>query len=650
MTSEPNNNTASPEPKPSSGGKSRSPWGWVPTLYVAEGLPYVLVMTVSTIMYTRLGASLSDIGFWTSLLGFAWVIKPLWGPLVELYWTKRRWTVLMQILMGILLAVTAFTLQGSWWWAGSLMALAAVALFSATHDIAADGFYMDALSERQQAFFVGIRSTFYRLAMIFGQGILLIIAGVIEQRTGPTPAQLLIQASSEPAQQVAPAPAITDDAFVRFEPASLAITPGETTSVTVALAQPPEDERKVTIGRQSSSFLTQFFKYGAEYDVELDKKHEVLTFDQTNWNVPQAIEFKADANMKGTVMVPFRAASGNLPLTWGLCFGGVGIMLLGFGIFHLFALPRPAADVNTKPETPFALAALVIAFVVAVPVLGYWAAFTGIRWLLDFASHRVWGETLPFADGLLTFATIGIIVIAATLLLRNRAVRTQVGGAISGAAAVTHVPFDEVFRSFFAKPGITRMLIFLLVYRFGEALLIKMSGPFLIMPMSEGGMGLSSAQYGMAYGTAGIIAMTFGGILGGLVASRHGLKRWLLPMCLAINVPDLFYVYLAYYQPTNFGIVIAAVAGESFGYGFGFTAYMLYMLYIAGSGEHKTSHFALCTGFMALGMMLPGMVSGDLAEALGWPNFFWAVCIATIPGFIMLPLIPLDKEFGRRGE
>src|SRR5690606_33208784 len=164
------------------------------------------------------------------------------------------------------------------------------------------------------------------------------------------------------------------------------------------------------------------------------------------------------------------------------------------------------------------------------------------------------------------------------------------------------------------------------------------SGPFLIMPVAEGGMGLSSAQYGLAYGTVGIIAMTIGGILGGWAASRGGLKRWLLPMCLAINLPDLFYVYLAYVQPAEYWKVLGAVAGESFGYGFGFTAYMLYMLYIAGTGEHKTSHFALCTGFMALGMMLPGMISGDLAEMLGWPMFFVAVCIATIPGFIMLTL------------
>lgn len=628
------------------------PWAWIPTLYLAEGFPYVIVMTVSTIMYTRLGASLSAIGFWTSILGFAWVVKPLWGPLVDLYWTKRRWTVLMQILMGILLGVSALTLQGDWWWSGSLLALAAVALFSATHDIAADGFYMDALSERQQAFFVGIRSTFYRLAMIFGQGILLIIAGTIEQRSGPDPVPVIIKATSDPAAMVAPAPVVSDDQFVRFEPASIVLKPGETTSVTVALTAPPAEARTVTLGRKSSSWLSSFLPLGPEQAVSLtDKEFEVLKFTSSDWNVPKTVAFKVDPGFEGTVEVPFRAASGNLPLTWGICVGGIGAVLLLFGLYHLIVLPKPASDgTGARGTTPFALAALAMALVVALPVGAYWGLFEGVSRLLRAGAHFYYGEKLPFADGLLTFVTIAIIVGLFYLLLQNRGVRSALGQGFSGAAKVSSVPFDEVFRSFFAKPGIVRMLGFLLVYRLGEALLVKMSGPFLVKPLAEGGMGLSTQEYGVAYGTFGVVAMTIGGILGGLVASRQGLKKWLLPMCLAINIPDLFYVYLAYVQPPEFWKVVACVAGESFGYGFGFTAYMLYMLYVAGSGEHKTSHFALCTGFMALGMMLPGMISGDLAEAFGWPMFFVIVCIATIPGFLMLPVIPLDREFGRRGR
>lgn len=645
---------AQPEPhRPSQDPASkRSPWAWVPTLYLAEGLPYVLVMTVSTIMYTRLGVSLAEIGFWTSILGFAWVIKPLWGPLVDLYWTKRRWSVLMQILMGILLGVVALTLQGPWWWSGSLLALGVVALFSATHDIAADGFYMDALNEKQQSFFVGIRSTFYRLAMIFGQGVLLIIAGMIEQRTGPVPAHIDVAAAPDAVVGVAPAANPDDSAFVKFEPAGIALSPGAETTVSVTLAQAPEDEQTVTLRREASSFLTELFPFGAEQQVELaDRKYEVLKFDETNWNVPQEIVFTADANLKESIVVPFKATSGNISLTWAICFGGIGALMFAFGIFHLFALPRPPTDhAALKPETPFAVAALVMAGVVALPVAIYMVFYYGIFGVLESAAVARWGETLPFSKTVLTFITIGIMALLAVVLFQIREFRRVAALPFSGAARISNVPFDEVFRSFFAKPGIAKMLAFLMVYRLGEALLVKMSGPFLIKPVAEGGIGLSSAEYGLAYGTFGIAAMTLGGILGGLAASRGGLKRWLLPMCAAINIPDLFYVYLAYVQPPEYWKVVAAVAGESFGYGFGFTAYMLYMLYIAGTGEHKTSHFALCTGFMALGMMLPGMVSGDLAEMLGWPIFFVVVCVATIPGFLMLPVIPLDREFGRRSE
>jgi PAT family beta-lactamase induction signal transducer AmpG len=228
------------------------------------------------------------------------------------------------------------------------------------------------------------------------------------------------------------------------------------------------------------------------------------------------------------------------------------------------------------------------------------------------------------------------------------AVRRLAGAGFHQAAKISRVPFDSIFVSFFRKPGILRMIAFLLLYRLGEAMLVKMSPAFLIDPRSHGGMGLSQAQFGTAYGTIGIITMTIGGILGGVVASWNGLKRWLVPMCIAINLPHALYIYLAWAQPPEFWKVLLCVAGETFGYGFGFTAYMLYMLYIAGEGEHKTSHFAICTGFMGLSMMLPGMLSGELADALGWFHFYVLILLATIPGFIMLALIPLDPEFGRR--
>lgn len=635
---------------------------WIPTLYMAEGLPYVLALTVSTIMYTRLGVSLQEIGLWTSILGYAWVVKPLWGPLVDMYWTKRRWTVLMQILMGVALGGLALTLQAPWWWTGSLLILGVVALFSATHDIAADGFYMDALDEKQQSFYVGIRSTFYRISMIFGQGILLIIAGLIEQRTGPSPSEFVVQAS--PPGIVASAPAAPHtDGFLVFEPAVASVAPGGQTTVSVTLKEQPTDERIVNLNRSNSGLLTTFFPFGAEYNVSLaDKKNETLRFTPENWNVPQQVAIGADKNLRESVNVSFKGSSGNIPLTWALCFGGVGVLLTLFGVYHLLVLPRA---VETRKDdagerAPFWLAAGVMALLVAIPVGVFMGMYYGLSQLM--AASYLAGATGQAGLSAETskFIKIGLIIFIIWGAFLVPAVRQAFKDAFSSAARVSRVPFDEVFASFFARPGIARMVTFLLVYRLGEALLLKMSGPFLVKPVAEGGLGLSSAQYGLAYGTFGIVALTVGGILGGIVASRWGLKKWLFIMCLAINLPDAFYIYLAYYQPPEFWKVLLCVAGESFGYGFGFTAYMLYMLYIAGSGEHKTSHFALCTGFMALGVMLPGMISGDIANALvtshpeapnmGWVWYFVIVCIATIPGFLMLKKIPLDAEFGIRKQ
>ena len=187
----------------------------------------------------------------------------------------------------------------------------------------------------------------------------------------------------------------------------------------------------------------------------------------------------------------------------------------------------------------------------------------------------------------------------------------------------------------------------MLLYRFGEAQLVKLAAPFLLDGKETGGLALSTSEVGFVYGTVGIIALVIGGILGGFVAARHGLKKWLWPMVLAINIPNLVYVYLAYMKPVDLTIIAGSIAFEQFGYGFGFTAYVLFMIYIA-DGEYKTSHYAIATGFMALGMMLPGMFSGWLQEMLGYQHFFVWVVVATIPAFIIAKFIPLDPNFGKK--
>ena len=416
-----------------------SPWAWIPTLYFAQGLPYVVAMTVSVIMYKRMGISNTDIALYTSWLYLPWVIKPFWSPFVDLLKTKRWWVVSMQLLIGAGLAGVAFLIPMPFFFQATLAVFWLIAFSSATHDIAADGFYMLALDSPQQSFFVGIRSTFYRIAMISGQGLLIILAGAMERITG------------------------------------------------------------------------------------------------------------------------------DIKLSWSITFfvlAGVFILLM---IYHRYILPRPDSDTSSSK---------------------------------------------------------------------------------TNASEIFH-EFGITFENFFQKKEILIALTFMLVYRLGESMLVKIASPFLLDARETGGLGLSTEQVGIVYGTVGVIALTLGGILGGIAASRDGLKRWIMPMALSITLPNIVYVYLSFYQPESFWLISASVAIEQFGYGFGFAAYLLYMMYFA-DGEHKTAHYAFCTGFMAAGMMLPGMAAGWLQETVGYQNFFLIIIALTIPTLAVIPFLKIDKEYGKK--
>ncbi|WP_372947787.1 AmpG family muropeptide MFS transporter [Mariniphaga sp.] len=419
---------------------TRNPWAWIPTLYFAEGLPYVFVMTVSVIMYKRLDISNTDIALYTSWLYLPWVIKPLWSPIVDILKTKRYWIVVMQLVIGAALAGVAFTLPADKFFQYTIAFFWLMAFSSATHDIAADGFYMLGLSKHDQAFFVGIRNTFYRFAMLAGQGPLVILAGQMEEIAG----------------------------------------------------------------------------------------------DNNQW-------------------------------AWSITFFVFAALFLAFFIWHLFILPYPTSDVKRE----------------------------------------------------------------------SKSLKQVMAG------------FVETFVTFFKKDGIVLSIVFILIFRLGEAQLVKLATPFLLDDPEVGGLGLSTSNIGFVYGTAGMIALTLGGILGGIVVSRKGLKYWMLPMVITMNLPNLMFVLLAYVQPESLWIVTGSVVIEQFGYGFGFTAFMLYMIYVS-DGEHKTAHYALCTGFMALGMMLPGMISGWIQEMIGYKYFFIWVMLCTIPGFIIINYLRYDPKFGMK--
>jgi len=413
------------------------PWLWVPSLYFAQAIPYVVVMNLTVIMYKDMGISNSDIAFYTSLLYLPWVIKPLWSPIVDMFGTKRRWTVLLQVAVGASLVAVGTVLHTPAFFAVSLAVMWIMAFSSATHDISADGFYMLGLRQQQQAAFVGVRSTFYRLATLVGQGPLVVLAGYLA----------------------------------------------------------------VSLGDVQQAWSIVFY---------------VLA----------------------------------------------GIFFAAFA-WHQFVLPVPPDD-----------------------------------------------NAVPTSDN----------------PLRD---------------------FFGTFAAFFRKRDIWMIVAFILTFRLGEAQLLKLVAPFLKDPVSEGGLGLTTAEYGIAYGTVGIIALTLGGLAGGWLISRLGLKRCLWLMVFAIHLPDLVFVYLSQTQPTDLVTVSAFLALEQFGYGFGFTAMMMYMIMVA-DGPNKTAHYAICTGLMALGMMVPGMWSGDLQEYLGYKHFFIWTCLATIPAFLVAALVKIDPEFGKK--
>ena len=414
-------------------------WSWIPSLYFAEGLPYFAVTAISVILYKRLGISNTDIALYTSWFYLPWVIKPFWSPIVDMLSTRRLWIIATQLIMGATLASIAFTIPLDSFPQWTICLFWLLAFSSATHDIAADGFYMLGLNEEGQSFFAGIRSTFYRIATIFGQGILIYFAG----------------------------------------------------------------------------------------------KLEIVT--------------------------------NNIPFAWSITFGLLCAMLVMLGIYHHFTLPRPEQD-------------------------------------------------------------------------KARSINSLKEAMLS---------FGNIITTFFKKPGIVPALLFMLLFRLPEAQLVKLINPFLMDSIEAGGLGMSTEQIGITYGTIGVIGLIIGGILGGICISRHGLKRWLWPMVMSISIPDLVYVYLSYAQPDSLMIINSCVFVEQLGYGFGFTAYMLYLIYFA-QGEYPTAHYAISTAFMALGMMLPGMISGYIQESLGYFNFFVWVIVCCAVTFVVSAQLKIDPTFGKK--
>ncbi len=415
--------------------KQISPWAYIPSAYFLEGMPYIIINTVSVVLYADLGYANDQIAFWTGWLYLPWILKMFWSPLVDGCGTKRRWLLGAQLalaavflLLGGLNAWNAFThaqaAANTTFLTLSLFGLLGGAFVSATLDIATDGYYLLALTAPQQGYFVGVRTIFYRLAMIIGSGLLVSAAGAV--------------AKYVPAFQ--------------------------------------------------------------------------------NW-------------------------------TWLFVF--LAVLFAGGAAWHQFILPVPAAD---KPA------------------------------------------------------------------------RTANGKNI----------WADAFKTYFTQKNIVYILLFILLYRFGEALLEKIVPLFLIKPTAEGALGLSMQQYGLIKGTLGLGAIIAGNLAGGWLLGKFGFKKCIWPFALALVLPNFFYVYLAAVKP-GLSIVAALITLENFGYGLAMMALTVFIMYVS-RGTYKTSHYAIATGIMALGMMVPSMLSGKLQLLLGYQTFFAVTACISLVTFAIVPL------------
>jgi len=547
-------------------GRSRNPWSWVPSLYFYQGIPYSIVMITSGLIYKTMGISIATFAFWTSLLYLPWTIKPLWSPYIDIVSTKRNWILWTQLLLGFSFIAVGLAMQLPFYFPVTIAIFAVIAISSASHDIAADGFYMLSLDQHKQSFFVGIRSTFYRFAMLTALGLLPLIAGLIQENTGLAPVSF--EVTAVPADQFK-ATDVGDFQITKKEgtpqilvyPQKVQVpiyvkgsSAPDSTMIYLALSAPPA---------QNETIVVNLSRKSGSKDIDLLKNQTGrFEFTSANWDKPVGAVIRADHNLANQTSSQFRATAGNIAFSWTVSLGCLGIVLLLLAIYHRMALPRPG-ELKEKPKK---------------------------------VDLKIYGQ---------------------------------------------------VFASFFRKPGIVPALIFFLMYRLGEAQLVKVATPFLVDSRNSGGIGLTSAQYGIAYGTLGMICLTLGGILGGIVASKYGLKKMIWVMALAMNIPISVYIYLSTFQPAPGDITIyLAIATEQFGYGFGFTAYMLYMLSFVGDSKFKTAEFAIGTSLMALGMMIPGMISGYMKELLGYQTFFIYVMICAIPGLIAIKFLKIDPTFG----
>ncbi len=609
--------------------KQKSPWAWIPTLYFAQGLPYVAVMTIAVIMYKRMGISNTDIALYTSWLYLPWVIKPLWSPFIDLLKTKRWWIVIMQLLIGAGFAGIAFCIPLPFFFQATLAFFWLLAFSSATHDIAADGFYMLALDTNQQAMYVGIRSTFYRVATIMGQGILIILAGFLETTSGSTPVKINVDVSPQYTQSTMYIP--QDAPLQQQEGETAFIVDRETVKMSTQGINKDSLSvfmKTITASNENNGFVIK----------ETEAEKDEVSWWTSNISIPLGHWIKHSFGEKREVDQSASKLVGNVAVV----------------AVRLSQKPQSGKEMilNTTLDKGDKSISLITGDRLSFDEKN-WDKPAYMVFQVDPKLREASAVEYKGLSGNIPFAwSITFFVLAGSFLFFSFYHRIFLPKPVADeaytqvTASSVFEEFGRTFASFFEKPQALSAIFFMLTYRFSEAQALKLINPFLLDSREVGGLGLTTGEVGLVYGTIGIIGLMLGGIIGGVVASRGGLKKWIWTMTLSMLLTIFTFVYLSFSQTESLILINVCVFIEQFGYGFGFTAYMLYLMYYA-DGEQKTAHYAICTGFMALGMMIPGMFAGWLQELLGYNHFFVWVMICSIIPIIAVSLLKIDPNYGK---
>jgi PAT family beta-lactamase induction signal transducer AmpG len=408
---------------------------YIPTLYFIEGLPYTMVTMMSIVWFKNFGVSNAYVGVVTTLLSLPWTLKLFWAPLVDTYSTRRRWILVLHVVLGILSAVLAAVSLIPHSAVDIITVFAVMAFASATQDVAIDGYYMDVLAKEQQALYVGFRNAAYKIAWLIGSGAMIYMVGAISEHHG-------------------------------------------------------------------------------------------------------------------------------IPSGWSASFSLCAVLFFAAAAFHSAVLPHP--------EEP----------------------------------------------------------------------HVHIEASSSQSHALVQ-QFGNVFKTFFSQDHALIISLYILTFRLGDALMMKMTQPFLLDPPNVGGLGISTEQLGMIYGTVGTIFLLIGGITGSIIVARFSLRKVLMPAAIIQSAAILLYWGLAVLKP-SLPMVACVNAAEQFSYGLGTAAYTVYLMSTV-KPEYKASHYAIATGMMALGLLVPGLVSGYLTN-LGYPTFFLISFFASIPGIITIAFLPFKDD------